>query len=380
MRNQRLAQCGGGSSTSEFQNTSVFHGEFSGPKEHVELDTSDAKLDEKQVATCIESSSCRCEGENGFSSTMTSISQPQKELVSTSGPSSSSLKTDHLLETPAEVETTGFPASEKNEIKIKTSGKRCKIIRKSTNHVDQTSAADIAMSFSTISESMASKICPVCKTFSSSSNTTLNAHIDQCLSIASTPKCISDSKLTRYRIKPRKTKLMVDIYATARTCTLEELDRRNGTAWATLSGFPAQDIENGQTSVNGGKKQKVVPVHPEDIGNNAGAVYIDANGTKLRILSKFSSPSSLPKVQDDLGSRKLRVKGRKFHSAKKKKCHASKHHKYFKVAAQGRKVSSQKCISQVYHSIQHMNFNIILNLKFAVLESTGNLNIHTNLW
>lgn len=346
VRNQHLVELGGGSSTSEFQNTSVFHEEFSGPKEHVELDISDAKLDQKQVNTCIESSSCRCEGENGFSSTMTSISQPQKEVVSTSGPSSSSLKPDHLLETPAEVEPTGFPASEKNESKIKTPGKRCKIIRKSTNHGDQTSAADIAMSFSTVSESMASKICPVCKTFSSSSNTTLNAHIDQCLSIASTPKCTSDSKLTRLRIKPRKTKLMVDIYATARTCTLEELDRRNGTAWATLSGFPAQDIENCQT--NGGKKQKVVPVHPNDIGNHAGAVYIDANGTKLRILSKFSSPSSLPKVENDLGSKKLRgLKGKKFHSAKKKKYHASKHHKYFKLAAQGGKVSSQKCISQV---------------------------------
>ncbi|KGN55983.1 uncharacterized protein LOC101208094 [Cucumis sativus] len=349
VRNQRLVELGGGSSTSEFRDTSVFHEEFSGPKEHVELDTSDAKLDQKQVSTCIESSSCRCEGENGFSSTMTSISQPQKELVSTSGPSSSSLKPDHLLETPVVVQPSGFPASEKNGSKIKTPGKRCKIIRKSTNHGEQTSAADIAMSFSTLSESMASKICPVCKTFSSSSNTTLNAHIDQCLSIASTPKCTSDSKLTRLRIKPRKTKLMVDIYATARTCTLEELDRRNGTAWASLSGLPAQDIENCQ--INGGKKQKVMPDHPDedDIGNNAGAVYIDANGTKLRILSKFNSPpSNLPKVQNDLGSKKLGgLKGRKFHSVKKKKYHASKHHKHFKLAAQGSKVPPQKCISQV---------------------------------
>ncbi|KAG6596789.1 hypothetical protein SDJN03_09969, partial [Cucurbita argyrosperma subsp. sororia] len=330
VRNHRLAGCGGESSTREFEN--VFR-DFSEAKEHVELDTSAAKLNEKQVSPC--------EGENGLSSTMTSISQSQNELASTSGPSSLSLRTNSLLETLAEVETTGFRASEKNEIKIKTSGKMCKIIRKSTNHIDQTSAADIATSFSIVSESMASKVCPVCKTFSSSSNTTLNAHIDQCLSIASTPKCSSDSKLTRYRIKPRKTKLMVDIYATARPCTLEELDRRNGTAWATLSGFQAQDIENHQTTnTNEGKKQKVVSVHPEDIGDNGdAAVYIDANGTKLRILSKFSSPLSLPDVQDDVGSRKLRgVKERKFHSTKKNKSHAS---------AQGRKVSAQKCISQV---------------------------------
>ncbi|XP_023007672.1 uncharacterized protein LOC111500225 [Cucurbita maxima] len=337
VRNQR-----GESSTS-----SVLHGEFSEPKEPVELEQSDAKFDEKLVRTCTESSSCRCEGENGFSSTMTSISQPQKELVSTSGPSSSSLKTDTLSETPAEVERTCFPASEKNESKIKTSSKRCKIIRKSTNHVDQTSTVDIAASLSTVSESMASKICPVCKTFSSSSNTTLNAHIDQCLSIASTPKCTSDSKLTRFRIKPRKTKLMVDIYATARSCTLEELDRRNGTAWATSSGFPAENIENCQ--INEGKKQKVMPVHPEDIDDHsAGAVYIDANGTKLRILSKFSSSSSLSISQNELGSKKLNgVTVRKFHSAKKKKGHSTKHHKYLKVAAEGRKVPSQRCISQV---------------------------------
>uniref|UniRef100_A0A803Q7L6 Hapless 8 n=1 Tax=Cannabis sativa TaxID=3483 RepID=A0A803Q7L6_CANSA len=91
---------------------------------------------------------------------------------------------------------------------------------------------------------MASKVCPVCKVFSSSSNTTLNAHIDQCLSVESTsPKWTVDSstKLSRHRIKPRKTKLMVDIYATAIPCTLEDLDRRNGSNWATVvSSFPIQ--------------------------------------------------------------------------------------------------------------------------------------------
>ncbi|KAL2456437.1 hapless 8 [Forsythia ovata] len=90
---------------------------------------------------------------------------------------------------------------------------------------------------------MTSKVCPVCNTFSSSSNTTLNAHIDQCLSGESKIKWTANSRVTEHRIKPRKTGLMVDIYETASYCTLEELDRRNGTNWALNLGFPAQNIE-----------------------------------------------------------------------------------------------------------------------------------------
>jgi len=45
VRNHRLAGCGGESSTREFEN--VFR-DFSEAKEHVELDTSAAKLNEKQ--------------------------------------------------------------------------------------------------------------------------------------------------------------------------------------------------------------------------------------------------------------------------------------------------------------------------------------------
>lgn len=115
---------------------------------------------------------------------------------------------------------------------------------------------------------MVSKVCPVCKTFSSSSNTTLNAHIDQCLSVVSTK---STSSVIHRKIKSRKIRLMVDIYATAKHCTLEELELRNGRPW------PPQDqaidfYEENPEDCNEGDQEE-------------GSVYIDSNGTKLRILS-----------------------------------------------------------------------------------------------
>ncbi|KAL7103263.1 hypothetical protein ACP275_08G169200 [Erythranthe tilingii] len=114
---------------------------------------------------------------------------------------------------------------------------------------------------------MASKVCPVCKKFTSSSNTTLNAHIDRCLSEESKVKhSTADSRVTiKHIMKPRKTKLMVDIYATALSSTLEDLDRRNGTNWTSSNlDFSAHEEKNDEC-----------------------AVYYDSNGTKLRILSKF---------------------------------------------------------------------------------------------
>ncbi|KAJ0790509.1 hypothetical protein HanPI659440_Chr05g0216171 [Helianthus annuus] len=90
-----------------------------------------------------------------------------------------------------------------------------------------------------------SKICPVCKVFSSSSNTTLNAHIDRCLSGESTTmKWTADPEVViKHRIKPRKMRPVGDIYKSAARCTVEELDARNGTCWANNSGFPDHEIE-----------------------------------------------------------------------------------------------------------------------------------------
>ncbi|TYH04788.1 hypothetical protein ES288_A08G034000v1 [Gossypium darwinii] len=222
----------------------------------------------------------------------------------------------------AQVKAVVALKSQKTEKTTKPSGKKCRLIVKFGGHSDCSSTEDIASNCSVVSESMGSKVCPVCKSFSSSSNTTLNAHIDQCLSVESTSKWTVDSKLTRHKIKPRKTKLLVDIYATAKSYTLEELDRRNGRSWALASNI--SDFE----------------------GLEMCAVYVDANGTKLRILSKVNDvPVLVPlppvsKHGDDLGPSYKSLKIGK--GSKKKRCHALKHHKYLKHAPQCRKNCSHK--------------------------------------
>ncbi|KAL0399033.1 UNVERIFIED_CONTAM: hypothetical protein Sradi_2246600 [Sesamum radiatum] len=179
--------------------------------------------------------------------------------------------------------------------------KKCRLIVKLNNIAEPKSNEDLAANAPVVSETMASKVCPVCKTFSSSSNTTLNAHIDQCLSGESTIKWSTNSKVIKHRIKPRKTKLMVDIYETAQHCTLEDLDRRNGTNWASNFGSPVQDFE---VCAEEKHKKAYSSVNTEEI-NEEGAVYIDSNGTKLRILSKFSDQPSISNANYDCGPSEL---------------------------------------------------------------------------
>ncbi|CAA3024075.1 Hypothetical predicted protein [Olea europaea subsp. europaea] len=206
--------------------------------------------------------------------------------------------------------------------------KKCRLLVKLSNIVDLRSNEDPVLNSSVALGTMASKVCPVCKKFSSSSNTTLNAHIDQCLSGESTIKGTSNSKVTKHRIKPRKIRLMVDIYETAPYCTLEELDRRNGTNWALNLGFPAQNIEPRAEERN----KTPSPVNCEDT-NKESAVYIDTNGTKLRILSKFNDLQTFSSTNDDFESMKLvkRDKGSKILLSKKQKNNiVQKHHKLLK--------------------------------------------------
>ncbi|KAL0310892.1 UNVERIFIED_CONTAM: hypothetical protein Sangu_2383900 [Sesamum angustifolium] len=208
------------------------------------------------------------------------------------------------------------PVSNKVENYSQKPVKKCRVIVKLSNIAEPKLTEESSANASVVSETMASKVCPVCKTFSSSSNTTLNAHIDQCLSGESTVKWAANAKVIKHRIKPRKTRLMVDVYATALHCTLEDLDRRNGTNWALNMGFAAQDLEEcteektiTYTSVNG---------HEDNC--NEGAVYFDSNGTKLRILSKFSDLQTNSSAKDDCEPAKpvKRDKGSKILSSKKK--------------------------------------------------------------
>ncbi|PKA50494.1 hypothetical protein AXF42_Ash013708 [Apostasia shenzhenica] len=141
-----------------------------------------------------------------------------------------------------------------------------------------------------VSDLMASKVCPVCKTFSSTSNTTLNVHMDQCLSPESVVLLVGD-KNPKLNAKPRKKRLMKDIYANAPRCTLEDLDRRNGTCWATDVNMAVQkNIE-----VNAEAKTPTLSqvVARDEQRNDIGSVYVDSNGIKLRILSKVNDASQV---------------------------------------------------------------------------------------
>lgn len=159
--------------------------------------------------------------------------------------------------------------------------KKCSLILK-LGVISETSRTEEIASTSTASDPMASKVCPVCKTFSSTSNTTLNAHMDQCLSIASDATKAAD-KIPKIMVKPTKKRLMEDIYATAPHCSLEDLDRRNGTSWAMDLTMVIPPTEaNTET-----KKLKFSQIVARD-DRSEGAVYVDSNGIKVRILSKFN--------------------------------------------------------------------------------------------
>ncbi|KAF8107524.1 hypothetical protein N665_0120s0045 [Sinapis alba] len=259
----------------------------------------------------------------------------------------------------------------------------------------------------TVSESvMASKTCPICKTFSSASNTTLNAHIDQCLSVDSAVPPVSNklnklrvtavdsavqpvsskpskprvtavdsamppvsskprkprvssvdsvapmvsskprkprvssvdavvqpvsSKPSRARVKPQmKVKTLVDIYATAKECTLEDLDKRNGTQWASVLSCTNR-VAADKSEVS--KKRKASPV-------GVGPVYIDAKGQKLRILTEFSEKKTTTTItplrephEDGSSEKKSLSEGSKENSSKRsrKRLRGKKHLKYIKL-------------------------------------------------
>ncbi|KAJ8754957.1 hypothetical protein K2173_015469 [Erythroxylum novogranatense] len=301
----------------------------------------DAQLRSRKAAeVCPDVSSCRSGEEIDFPSSTTTVSQSEIESVPhIRHPISLQQTHQTLLKTSsAEVETVDPPAIHKTQNTSRPLGKKCRLIVKFVGNSERSSSEDITSNCTTTSEAMTSKVCPVCKTFSFSSITTLNAHIDQCLAMEPTPKCTADSNLTRHRFKPRKTKLMVDIYATAQQCTLEELDRRNGRNLSTASNLPTMDAECSE-----GRKHRVSPINPQDVGD-VGPVYIDANGTKLRILSKPSDPALVRKERECVEDRNpLRGgKGIKHFPKKKKKRLAQKHHKYLKLIPQSKRILSHK--------------------------------------
>ncbi|XP_073061622.1 uncharacterized protein [Primulina eburnea] len=265
-----------------------------------------------------------------------------KEFEPTTLPSCSNINSVPLIKAPcSKPEAVSFPrssvekiessapASRKVEKSTQNSAKNCKLMVKWSKIAEPLSTEH--------SEPMASKVCPVCKTFSSSSNTTLNAHIDQCLSGVSTMDWTSNSKVSKHRIKPRKTRLMVDIYETALHCTLEDLDRRNGTNWALNMISSTQDLEADTKE----EKKKKIDSSIDVEGNEEGAVYVDSSGAKFLSLSKCSDLPSNSNAKDDCGTRKFVVLNKESKiPLRKKRRVLVKRHKSLKHSHYGRASSS----------------------------------------
>nr|GME16785.1 uncharacterized protein LOC109178111 [Ipomoea batatas]GME21562.1 uncharacterized protein LOC109178111 [Ipomoea batatas] len=310
------------------QNIIVSDGDFCRPSDYsLPVSSRDSEL----ASESVNINSVRSEGDKAYP--LATTSQSCSEIDSVPATRSSCL----------EFGTNILPESTKTRGPNKVpSAKKCSLTVKLSSTAAQSAEEDIRTSNFTISESMASKTCPVCKNFSSSSNTTLNAHIDQCLSSESTIKWTSNSEVSKHRMRPRKTRLMVDIYETALRCTLEDLDRRNGTTFAVYPSFAAEEMDGCADN----KTENLSPMNLDKTCDE-GAVYIDANGTKLRILSKFNDgEAGCSRVFHDSAPKKFVKgdKGSKFLSTKKKKkhkSHAQKYHKILKSAAYSKKVCSR---------------------------------------
>lgn len=351
LRNPSLESCKVSSFLKEKENTSNSNGEPSGQGDHVVLvDSKNAGCNPKLAEDCLNTNPSGSEGDKEFPSTITSQSCSAIDSVPTNKSPSLESETDILPE--ISVAKTEVISSAENTT-TQAPVKKCRLIVKLSNIANSSTKEDTAVNNFMVSEAMASKVCPVCKTFSSSSNTTLNAHIDQCLSGESTTKWTTNSKVIKHRIKPRKMKSMVEIYMTAAPCTLEELDRRNGTNWATNSILPAQEAATSADQ----KKEVSSPTNLEETPDE-GAVYIDANGTKVRILSKSNDPSVFSKVLNgQLSKRSInRDKVHKFLSAKKKK-KQNQVQKQHKLLKHGKKICPPSHHSSKINNYQGRNFS-----------------------
>jgi hypothetical protein len=153
---------------------------------------------------------------------------------------------------------------------------------------------------SSVLDPNASKTCPVCRVFSSTSNTTLNAHIDQCLYAVSNTELVVEEVIMKPKLRQMKKQLMADIYKTALPYTLEDLDKRNGTNWAVEFSVPTVN----KVVCTKNRNPKVVPSEARVVERDQD-VYVDSNGIKIRILSK---PSDAPLVSRDELSLKKHAK------------------------------------------------------------------------
>lgn len=179
-----------------------------------------------------------------------------------------------------------------------TSEKKGKLLVNSGSMKNIRQTKDVLSNSSSVLDPNASKTCPVCRVFSSTSNTTLNAHIDQCLYAVSNTEQVVETVIVKPKVKQMKKQLMVDIYKTALPYTLEDLDKRNGTNWAIELSVPTVNKEVCMKN----RSLKVVPAEARD-GERDQDVYVDSNGIKIRILSKsIDAPFVL---RDELSLKKV---------------------------------------------------------------------------
>lgn len=136
-------------------------------------------------------------------------------------------------------------------------------------------------------EAMIPKVCPVCRSFSSTSIIALNAHIDHCLSAESNTKK-TGAKVPKPKVKVRKKRSMADIIAAAPTCKLEDLDYSASKEQCTTDAdpLPLDHLNFKDTS----KRRQHQCKDPN--------VHVYRKGKKLRILSNLKEESQ-PDSRED---------------------------------------------------------------------------------
>ncbi|GLJ08441.1 hypothetical protein SUGI_0088800 [Cryptomeria japonica] len=126
-------------------------------------------------------------------------------------------------------------------------------------------------------DALVPKVCPVCRTFSSTSNTALNAHIDRCLYVEANARK-AGTKSAKPKVRTIKKRSLADICAVAPVCTLEDLEQNTGEEDQL-----ATDVN--QLPLDGPiwREKTKWKRHRQKVQN----AYVDSKGKKLRVLSNL---------------------------------------------------------------------------------------------
>lgn len=145
-------------------------------------------------------------------------------------------------------------------------------------------------------DALITKVCPVCRTFSSTSNTALNAHIDHCLSIESNCKRVGN-KCGKPKVKSIKKRSLAEICAVAPLCTLEDLERH---ILEDQSATEENQMPLGDLNSKGNTKQKRHQLKAE-------SAHRVPKGKKLQKLSNLKEQCQTEKIQKKFPKKRKRV-------------------------------------------------------------------------